>query len=165
MATRITVRGLPRGAGFGRRTLGQLKKTGERVLKVWRLNANLQVHRDLGTYEKGWQKVEHEAGGVGVILTSRQTNTAPHALTLEDGRKPGAKPPPVGPIFRWAERKGILANDKTEGAKRHHARNIALKIGRDGLPASHPAENGLGVSTSAIEKIVGDFGEFTLKAL
>ena len=38
---------------------------------------------------------------------------APHAVFVENGRRPGAFPPP-GPIFEWVMRKG-LASDETQG--------------------------------------------------
>lgn len=43
-------------------------------------------------------------------LPAMLINDAPHAATIENGRRPGAKMPPLEPIRRWVERKmGIPA--------------------------------------------------------
>ena len=84
-------------------------------------------------------------------------NDAPHAATIEFGRRPGATPPPMKVILAWLKRKGIvpkgadkLSNKRRRGAggrfiagersKREKAMEglafaIAKAIGRRGQPA------------------------------
>lgn len=67
-------------------------------------------------------------------------NDAPHAATIEYGRRPGAPPPPIGPILGWVRRKGIGLPVKGGAKARYAAQRaaaflIARAIGRRGLPA------------------------------
>jgi len=66
-------------------------------------------------------------------------------LARENGRRPGATPPPVSAILDWMRIKPIRLRDKesgkfkkpTEALKRQVAFLIARKIGRDGIKGWH----------------------------
>jgi hypothetical protein len=112
---------------------------------------------DRGTYRRSF-KVSKVAGGAVLY------NFAPHAAVIEEGRRPGARMPPVDVILAWVKRKGIgatftgplrrtvrvyAANRKgrakapnerklvIDSQQRHIALQIARKIGARGLPARH----------------------------
>lgn len=59
--------------------------------------------------------------------------SAPHALVVHEGRRPGAKMPPEGPVAAWAERKLGVAVGTPEGRGRVFL--IRRKIGERGVPA------------------------------
>ena len=58
--------------------------------------------------------------------------TAPHAPHIEYGTRPFF--PPLGPLARWALRKGIAED---EGEAYAIARNIQRKIGNEGIKPRH----------------------------
>ncbi|MCX5824430.1 MAG: hypothetical protein NTY86_13225 [Deltaproteobacteria bacterium] len=63
---------------------------------------------------------------------------------IEYGRSPGKKPPPIAPLQRWIEFKGITITDKKTG-KALSSRTIAFmfsrSIGKKGFPGVHMFEN------------------------
>ncbi len=62
---------------------------------------------DKGTYKRGWD--------FGPIPDGAEFgNTAPHASTLEKGRRPGRAGPPFEPIFEWVKRKFFDGYDPAE---------------------------------------------------
>jgi hypothetical protein len=75
--------------------------------------------KDLGTYQTGWR---YQAAFTRLYLR----NVAPHAIFVEKGRRPGATPPPIGPIRAWAVRHGMPPGS---------AYAIAKAIGRRGIKA------------------------------
>ena len=99
---------------------------------------------DRGEYRRGWKA---RATARGAVVE----NVAPHAPIVEEGRRPGARMPPVDVIERWTRRKLSVAHvpktGKHKGMPRRRklraeeARGIAFvvarAIARRGLPAKH----------------------------
>lgn len=75
--------------------------------------------KDLGSFGAGWR---YQAAFDRLHLF----NTAPHAVYVEGGRRPGAKMPPLDPIRAWVLRHGMPASA---------AWPVARKIARDGIKA------------------------------
>ena len=73
-----------------------------------------------------------------------------YAIVMEEGRTPGAKQPPTGPIELWVIRKGI-ATAGTES--RQAAYVIARSIGRKGIKGLFMFREGLKASTATINQI------------
>lgn len=94
---------------------------------------------------------------------SEAYSDAMQAIIMEDGRRAGAKMPPVDAIFEWLPYRGIPQ-------KRSIAFAIALKIARDGMPARHIAETtfrrqiprALGEFNLAVAKSVYEFNSSTV---
>ena len=84
--------------------------------------------RDLAPRDTGRLSgsITHSIGGGGADLTGRIGPAVAYGIVIERGRRPGAKPPPVGALRPWALRRGI-----PEGA----LFVIARAIGRRGLKA------------------------------
>jgi bacteriophage HK97-gp10 putative tail-component len=84
-----------------------------------------------GEYARSWQAKKLDNGAV--IF-----NDAPYAAIIENGRRPGSRPPPSDVIFKWLEQKlrGQVKNrrDRVKAAK-GMAFVIARAIGKRGLPA------------------------------
>jgi hypothetical protein len=106
---------------------------------------------DRGTYRRSFQVDDIPGGSV-------LYNFAPHAAIIEEGRRPGARMPPVGAIYDWVKRKRIgnaihgpvqtFAGPRRQGKgnrsdrqqaitanQMHIALMIARKIAARGLPA------------------------------
>ena len=54
-----------------------------------------------------------------------------YGVYVESGRRPGAKQPPVNPILKWIEQRGIVPDEGT--SKRSLAFLIARSIGEKGI--------------------------------
>ena len=128
---------------------------------------------DRGTYRLGWKA---RPTGHGATLF----NDAVHAPIIEDGRRPGARMPPVAVIQRWAERKLHLTDRALEKAvaksgkgkktkalreaAKIDARGIAFlmarAIGRRGIKGKHVLRN----AVPALIKIVQEEVERELTA-
>jgi len=63
-------------------------------------------------------------------------SSSPYASIVEEGRRAGAKAPPVASIVEWMTQKGIDPSDSA-------AYLIARKIARDGIPAKRVFEKGV----------------------
>lgn len=73
-----------------------------------------------GAYLQGWQYELHATGG-------RVYNSRRHAPIIEDGRRRGAKRPPVREIELWAKRKLGLRGKQLQSAKYAIANAIAKR--------------------------------------
>lgn len=71
------------------------------------------------------QKEELKESGGSVVMKFLLSD---YALFLEKGRAPHSNPPPINELKKWAESKGIPADNGTLHA-------IAQKIARDGIKA------------------------------
>ena len=76
-----------------------VKKNGPRIVQQIISSENPQPV-DRGTYRRSFQ-VDDVPGGAVMY------NFAPHAAIIEEGRRPGARMPPVEAIFSWVVRKKI----------------------------------------------------------
>ncbi len=64
---------------------------------------------DQGAYKLGWK---HSKTSTGAELR----NDAPHAATIEFGRRPGRPGPPLAPILEWVQRK-LVANGEVDASE------------------------------------------------
>jgi hypothetical protein len=98
-----------------------------------------------GTLEKSLAyrlKIKGSSINVSVYAKGKASK---YFLARENGRRPGATPPPVSAILDWMRIKPIKLRDKesgkfkkpTEALKRQVAFLIARKIGRDGIKGWH----------------------------
>lgn len=78
---------------------------------------------DTGFFKRAWKAGETRDG-------AELVNDAPYAGIIEFGRAPGASPPPVAPIARWAIRKLGVEPEEAEDI----AQAIAFNIARNGIP-------------------------------
>jgi hypothetical protein len=94
-----------------------------------------------GTLEKSLAyrlKIKGKAIDISIYAKGKASN---YFLARENGRRPGATPPPVSAILDWMRIKPIKLRDKesgkfqkpTEALKKQVAFLIARKIGRDGV--------------------------------
>ena len=60
----------------------------------------------------------------------------PYLINVDQGRRAGAKPPPVSPILKWIDLKGITPKDK-DMSKRGLAFAIAKSIGNKGIKPTY----------------------------
>lgn len=88
------------------------------------IQAGMPVDQGLG---RGSIFTAHRGEGVGVV-----GSPLIHVLVMEEGRRPGATPPPVGPIQGWLSRHGMDAK---------LAFAVARAIGRRGMKARHMFRN------------------------
>ena len=82
-------------------------------------------------------QIKGKSIGVSVFAKGKASK---YFLAMEDGRRAGAKQPPVSAILEWMKIKPIRLRDSkgsfvkaTESMKRHVAFLIARKIGKDGI--------------------------------
>ena len=98
-----------------------------------------------GTLEKSLAyrlQIKGQSINISVFAKGKASN---YFLARENGRRPGAKQPPVDAILDWMRIKPIKLRDKesgkfkksTEELKRQVAFLIARKIGRDGIKGWH----------------------------
>jgi hypothetical protein len=98
-----------------------------------------------GTLEKSLAyrlKIKGSSINVSVYAKGKASK---YFLARENGRRPGATPPPVSAILDWMRIKPIKLRDKesgkfkkpTEALKKQVAFLIARKIGRDGIKGWH----------------------------
>ena len=90
---------------------------------------------DRGTYRRSW-RADDIPGGVTLYNFTKQ------AAIIEEGRRPGAKMPPVSVILAWLQRKKIVYGPFKDAwhkqkEEAHIALLIARKIKARGLPAHH----------------------------
>jgi hypothetical protein len=94
-----------------------------------------------GTLEKSLKyRLQIKGQNINVSVYAKGA-ASKYFLVREDGRRAGAKPPPVNAILDWMRIKPIKLRDKesgkfkkpTEALKRQVAFLIARKIGRDGI--------------------------------
>jgi hypothetical protein len=79
--------------------------------------ANRAVHRDQGTYERGWQAPRLTYGARQIVKLVLE-NRARHAATQEEGRGEDKTPPPVQSIYDWTLRKAITPREGDSEANR-----------------------------------------------
>lgn len=82
----------------------------------------------------------------GKIATWLVGSDLAYAPFVEAGRKPGSKPPPVGPILQWMAIKGITGDRGTAFA-------IARSIGEKGVVGKFPFRRALDAQVPEIEKV------------
>jgi hypothetical protein len=94
-----------------------------------------------GTLEKSLKyRLQIKGKNINVSVYAKG-KASKYFLARENGRRPGATPPPVSAILDWMRVKPIKLRDKesgkfkkpTEALKRQVAFLIARKIGRDGI--------------------------------
>ena len=94
-----------------------------------------------GTLEKSLKyRLQIKGKNINVSIYAKG-KASQYFLARENGRRPGATPPPVSAILEWIRIKPIKLRDKesgkfqkpTEALKRQVAFLIARKIGRDGI--------------------------------
>jgi len=94
-----------------------------------------------GTLEKSLKyRLKIKGKNINVSIYAKG-KASQYFLARENGRRPGATPPPVSAILDWMRIKPIKLRDKesgkfqkpTEALKRQVAFLIARKIGRDGI--------------------------------
>lgn len=101
---------------------------------------------DRGTYRRSFRFDDIDGGAIAY-------NFAPYAAVIEEGRRPGQRPPPVALILEWVKRKGIgrqygpnqagkrkVSTALTDNEARGIAFVIARAIGKRGVPAHHILE-------------------------
>jgi hypothetical protein len=135
----------------------EFTRCGRRVVEMVSAVATHLVPYDQGIYARGWQKVETRTGGQAIVTVSR-SNTAPHARVEEDGRRAGAKAPPVSAIEPWTIRRRIPVTPDTPSRRRSVAWLIARNIGRDGLPARRVVRRAIDEEAATIRQFVDDAG-------
>jgi len=126
----VDVRKDPRIGEYERKFGISLRKEQQQVLNtvgqnsvrlLTTLSANIRWRR---RFQTGW-RFRTYGGTQKMYLTI--WNVEPHAVFVEDGRRAGARPPPVDGILDWVR-------DKLGGG-RATAFAVARKIGRDGIEA------------------------------
>lgn len=100
-----------------------------------------------------------------ISFTTKSRETGQYADVIEYGRKPNSTPPPIAPILKWIEIKGIRPrNEKggfvknTESARLSMARAISKSIGRKGI-------KGIMYYNDAVRDTLDDYGKEFLLAL
>jgi len=82
---------------------------------------------------------------IGTKNNMRLTITAANYLGVVDrGRRPGATPPPIAPILRWVQARGIVFVNRKNGrpyTQRQTAYVIKYGIHKNGTPATNILEN------------------------
>jgi hypothetical protein len=81
---------------------------------------------DRGGYRRSWKATPTASGAL-------LFNDAPYSPIIEEGRRPGARPPPSAVIERWAKRKLALSDSEAKAA----AFPIARAIGKRGIAGKH----------------------------
>ena len=95
-----------------------------------------------GTFLKGWK---WRRVGTDTVVVQ---NDAPHAVYVEEGRRPGAPPPPTSALIPWIRRKFTNLKGRDERGRYARAQDteaiyarlafvIARAIGRRGLRGRH----------------------------
>jgi len=101
-----------------------------------------------GHFKRSWKHVPTHDG-------AELVNDAPYAAVIEYGRRPGARPPPFGPILRWVELKLVQ-----EGAvEPEEAEDVAWAIRQSIATKGIPPKRILG----SLEKPIGR--KFLIEAL
>lgn len=96
------------------------------------------------------QGTQTDITGDGVSLTGRVFNPTSYAQAVEDGRKPGAPPPPPGPIAFWVRRKLGVSNEREASRV---AFVIARAIGRRGIKGRHMFRDGIRAAKPAVRAL------------
>lgn len=99
---------LARAAGQGAKLARQQTREVDRV--------------DTGRFAEGWKsEARDDVGGAAVY------NDAQHAPYVDDGRRAGGAPPPIGALVRWVERRLGLGGDHAWAVARTISRRIAAR--------------------------------------
>lgn len=105
-------------------------------------------------------------GPGGFVYTDLLFATTPQVIVADEGRKPGATPPPLGPIKRWIELKvgrGGFDIDWTgkvgDAAVTTAAIKVAQAIGQRGLPAGRHAAKASRAAKTVLEIELKDAAE------
>lgn len=86
-----------------------------------------------GNFRRAWKSdrvVEVDPGTTETRRGVHVWNAAPYSGVVEEGRRPGARMPPLEPIARWAQRKFRIPYSRARGL----SFAIARKIAREGIP-------------------------------
>lgn len=89
-----------------------------------------------GNFRRAWKSarvVEVDPGTTEIRRGVQVWNAAPYSGVVEEGRRPGARMPPLEPIARWAQRKFRIPYRRARGL----SFAIARKIAREGIPPKH----------------------------
>lgn len=118
---------------------------------------------DRGTYRRSFRFDD-------IPLGATAYNFAPYAAIIEEGRRPGQRPPPIGPIIEWVKRKGIgrqygpnqagkrkVSRALSDREARGIAFVIARAIGKRGVPAHHILEAAAVEIDRAVRAAIDDF--------
>lgn len=115
------------------------------VAEMQRRTAEEQIF-DRGGYRRAWQS-SSIPNGVRIF------NNATYAGVIEDGRHPGARPPPAKVMEDWAKRKlGLNDIDAKEASFA-----LARSIGKKGLRGKHVLELAVPALTLIVLKEVRSF--------
>lgn len=118
---------------------------GERCVSILQRVTDDKRIVNLGGYKRGWASLPIRHG-------VRVFNHAPYAAVIEEGRRRGARMPPLDPIARWFQRKRSVSETEARGA----AYPIARAIGERGLPAHHVLRGALPALIRAVMVEIGE---------
>ena len=120
-----------------RETLKQFAVEGEELVK--------SEIEEVGAYDQGTLIRSVESAASGSSATIRVT--APHAQTVDQGRRPGQKPPPAVALLGWMVRHGLDTSQ---------AVGLAIAIGRRGIKARPYLRPAFDKLADRAPKIMGD---------
>ena len=137
-------------------TIELLERIGEESTTFYRsLLDREDPHRSNATYGL-YDSIDHrvDVNEMGFIL---YFIAAEHFKFVEDGRKPGLKPPPIAPIRKWIIDKRLNLPKGVEYA-------IAKSIGKNGIPAKgyfkQTQEKAIQMTPALIRSIEKDYAEY-----
>jgi hypothetical protein len=98
------------------------------------------------------QSITHQILSPFPNLIGQVGSPLPYAPVMEEGRRPGAKMPPVDAIKLWVVRKLGIPPEEADGV----AFVIARSIARKGIEGRHMFQEGLEVSEPHINRLFDD---------
>ena len=98
------------------------------------------------------QSITHQILSPFPNLVGSAGSPQPYAPVMEEGRRPGAKMPPVDAIKLWVVRKLGIPPEEADGV----AFVIARSIARKGIEGKHMFKEGLEASEPHINKLFND---------
>lgn len=101
-----------------------LELAGQRAIFQMQRETEAKQVLDTGGFKRGWRFSLPDE------YVLRIYNQTPYGSVIEQGRRPGATPPPSSAILPWVKRK---LNVKDDAAARHVAFNVAISIGIKGI--------------------------------
>jgi hypothetical protein len=147
------------------------------------LEREVKIHTPIGVTEAGRGSIAHEvrrgeAVGMGAVV-GRLGSPMKHVAVINDGRRPGQKPPPAESLELWVRRKVKIERVHKAGKKKGQAKTrngvtlirpptvaeaksiafvIARAIGRKGIEGRHFFEAAVSENDATIRRIVGRAG-------